>query len=96
MRLAEHVAGTTDVDAMLDAMTVQQFDEWAAKDMVEPVGYQSQMLGLIGYLVHGAVGDGTSDATVEDFMPWLRYQERQVNNAGAKELLKGLFGGNSR
>lgn len=95
MRLAEHVEGTTDVDGMLESMTVEQFDEWAAKDMIEPVGYQSQMLGLIGWYLYGALNtDG--ELKPEDFMPWLRYHKQKADNAGARAFLKGLAGGNTR
>ena len=51
MRLAEHVAGTVDVDGMLESMTPEQFDEWCAKDAVEPIGYASHTLGMIVHLL---------------------------------------------
>jgi len=40
MRLAEHVAHTTDYQAMLSGMTHEQFNMWCAKDIVEPIGNQ--------------------------------------------------------
>ena len=71
MRLAEHVAHTTDVDGMLESMTPEQFNEWCAKDAVEPIGYQSQALGMIAHLIHSYMSQGEGEA--EQFMPWMKY-----------------------
>ena len=92
MRLAEHVAHTTDVDGMLESMTPEQFDEWCAKDAVEPIGYQSQALGMILHLIHTYMTtDSSTDATA--FMPWLAYHDEPDNqNAAARQLLKHVAG----
>jgi hypothetical protein len=91
MRLAEHVAGTVEVDAMLDRMTPEQFDEWAAKDLIEPIGYQSQMLGFIAYLLHVWIASGESELSATDFMPWMD-SKSSFNNAAAKQILKATLG----
>ena len=70
MRLAEHVAHTTDVDGMLDAMTPEQWMEWQAKDIIEPIGLNSVsgILAKIGELISAYMG---SKLNQRDFMPWL-------------------------
>ena len=76
MRLAEHVAKTTDVDGMLDDMTPQQWIEWQAKDIIEPIGTNSVcgVLAKIGELISAFVG-GHLDQ--RDFMPWLPKVQKQ-------------------
>ena len=92
LRLAEHVAGTTDVDGMLDSMTPEQFQEWCIKDQIEPIGYQSQALGLIAWLIHSYLASD-SDATPETFMPWLSHVPKAGHhNAAAQQLLKHVAG----
>lgn len=70
LRLAEHVAHTTDVDAMLDLMTPESFEEWCLKDQVEPIGNSGtwSILALIGVTVAQAAG--AKNMKVEHFMPW--------------------------
>jgi len=93
MRLAEHVHHTTDVDGMLDSMSPAQFDEWAAKDLVEPVGYQSQMMGYVAYLLHAWIAGADSTLEPHDFMPWVsKAEEPKTNNAAAKQLLGSMLG----
>jgi len=88
------VAGTVHVDEMLDSMTPEQFDEWCAKDAVEPIGYASQTLGMIVYLLHSYMSGEQQDA--ESFMPWLKYApEPAHDNAKARQLLKQIAGGMS-
>lgn len=92
MRLAEHVAGTVHVDAMLESMSPEQFDEWCAKDEVEPIGYASQTLGMIVHLIYSYMSSESPDA--EQFMPWLKYAATPDNqNAQARQLLKQIAGG---
>jgi hypothetical protein len=92
MRLAEHVAGTVDVDGMLESMTPEQFDEWCAKDAVEPIGYASQTLGMIVHLLYSYMSqDSSTDPAM--FMPWTKYQCETANgNRQAKQLLKQVAG----
>jgi len=93
MRLAEHVAHTTDVDGMLESMSPEQFDEWCAKDAVEPIGYASQTLGMIVHLIYSYM---THDSSVDPsmFMPWTKHQSEAANgNRQAKQLLNQIAGG---
>lgn len=77
MRLAEHVAHTTDVDGMLDSMTPKQFDEWCAKDAVEPIGTEAtrMVLGMIGVSMLASMG--CSDAQLSWFLPWVKEKEEK-------------------
>jgi len=92
--LAEHVAGTVHVDAMLEEMTPQEFDEWCIRDQIEPIGFTSQSIGLLTYLVASYLSGGKSSA--EDYMPWLQHQPVQTQasqNAQARDLLKSIAAG---
>ena len=94
MRLAEHVEHTTDVDGMLDSMTPEQFNEWCAKDAVEPIGYQSQALGMIAHLIHCYMSQG-ENVDAEQFMPWMKYQKTDdtaSQNRAANQLLGQIAG----
>ena len=88
MRLAEHVAHTTDVDGMLDSMTPQQWIEWQAKDLIEPIGLDSVsgVLAKIGEMISAYMG---SNLTQRDFMPWLPKVETQqaMNPSESAKLL---------
>jgi len=73
------VEHTVDVDGMLDRMSPELFDEWCAKDEVEPIGYSSRMLGLIAFqLAAYMAGEKAKDVDGEDFMPWTKYQTEAV------------------
>jgi len=93
MRLAEHVAGTVHVDAMLESMTPGEFDEWCAKDAIEPIGYSTQTLAMILYLIHTYLsGEASGDS--EAFMPWTKYtnNEQQHQNSQARQMLSQIAG----
>lgn len=56
---------------MLSEMTHQQFDEWCAKDMIEPIGTSEPMcliLTKIGRIISAFMGQELKD---KDFMPWI-------------------------
>ena len=74
MRLAEYVEHTTDVDGMLDGMSTKQFDEWCAKDAVEPIGLESvrAILAQMAMIVANFAGVKMASA---DFMPWDKIDE---------------------
>jgi len=77
MRLAENVAHTVYVDAMLEAMTPEQFDEWHAKDLIEPIGSRSvtYVLSLLGEIIATYLG---CDMKAADFTPWVIQPETSV------------------
>lgn len=59
---------------MLSEMSHQQFDEWCAKDMIEPIGSNEpicRILTKIGRIMAAFMGQEMKDA---DFMPWLKKQ----------------------
>lgn len=80
MRLAEYVAHTVDVDTMLDHMTTDQFDEWCAKDVIEPIGEEKTrvLLGMIGMIVAKFAGINLSE---QDFTPWVKVDEDLTQDA---------------
>lgn len=56
---------------MLSEMSHQQFDEWCAKDMIEPIGTSEpvcRILTKIGRTIAAFMGQETKD---KDFMPWI-------------------------
>lgn len=80
MRLAEYVEHTTDVDGMLDGMSTKQFDEWCAKDAVEPIGLESvrAILAQMAMIVANFAGVKMAAA---DFMPWVKIDEDLTQEA---------------
>lgn len=57
---------------MLAAMTHDQFDEWCAKDIIEPIGSMQpvcEILAKIGGLIAAFVGHELKE---EHFMPWIK------------------------
>jgi len=60
---------------MLDCMSPEMFAEWCAKDEVEPIGYQSRVLGLIAFqLASYMAGEHAGDVDAELYMPWMKWE----------------------
>lgn len=79
--------GWSDPDAMLDAMTPQQWREWQIADVVEPVGVRGVelILARIGELLAGFCGASMRAA---DFAPWLpRSEDRQLSPAESADAI---------
>ncbi len=78
-RLAE-VMGWLDVDAMLDHMTPQQWQEWQAKDAIDPIGHRGthEALGIFAAMVAGALGG--RDVTPNSVM-WWRGEQQEAKPA---------------
>lgn len=64
------MAKTVDVDGMLSGMTHAQFNEWYAKDIIEPIGNSGthDILARIGVLI--AMYMGNKDARESLFKAW--------------------------
>lgn len=90
--MAEHVEHTVDVDGMLDRMTPEEFAGWEAKDLVEPIGYQSRMLGFIAYAIASFFSGEDTEINPQDFMPWEQPAKQKVNNAAARKLVQAVLG----
>lgn len=62
---------TTDVDGMLDRMTHEQFDEWCAKDLIEPIGTRgtNEILTRLAMMVAGFLGQ--EDVSPSAFAWWM-------------------------
>lgn len=57
---------------MLQRMTHAQFDEWCAKDLVEPIGTDlgvAHVVAKLGVLIAGIMGQKIEET---DFLPWLK------------------------
>lgn len=76
MRLAEAV-GELDVDAMLDRMTHEQFQEWAAKDRIEPIGTEKICWVIAGFAatVSNQLG---AESVPADFIPWAKRGKKRA------------------
>ena len=79
------------MDQMLDSMSPQEFDEWCLRDQIEPIGFTSQSIGLLTYLVASYMSGGKSEP--EHYMPWTKHQPVESGNAQAEQLFRQLAGG---
>lgn len=70
--MAEFVEHTTDVDGMLDRMTHAQFDEWCAKDVIEPIGSRgtNDILTKLAMMIAGFLGQ--EDVSPSAFAWWMQ------------------------
>lgn len=70
--MAEFVEHTTDVDGMLDRMTHAQFDEWCAKDLIEPIGTSgtNEILTRLAMMIAGYLGQ--EDVKPSAFAWWMK------------------------
>jgi hypothetical protein len=75
---------------MLDGMTHEQFDEWCAKDCIEPIGHGGthDILARIGYLV--AQFMGAKDVEEKTFA-WWREDVGQQQTASEKKQPDGVM-----
>ncbi len=58
-------------------MSHQQFDEWCAKDMIEPIGTSEpvcRILTKIGRMIAAFMGQEMKD---RDFMPWIAKHKKR-------------------
>lgn len=60
---------------MLDQMTPQQWAEWQAKDIVEPIGHRGthEVLAILGAIVAGF--GGAKDITPASLLHWRKVPE---------------------
>ena len=83
------------MDGMLDRMSPEMFAEWCAKDEVEPIGYQSRVLGLIAFqLASYMAGENASEVDAELYMPWMKWEpaEAPADSATAGQFVRSIFG----
>ena len=80
---------------MLDRMTPETFAEWCAKDEVEPIGYQSRVLGLIAFqLATYMAGEKAADVDADLYMPWMKWEQEEVkpDSTAASRFVQSIFG----
>ena len=88
--------GCLDVDAMLDQMTPQQWQEWQAKDAVEPIGHRGtqEVLGIFGAMVAGALG--AKDGTPETLMWWRKARDEKPASHDVAAMALQMIGAKRR
>jgi len=86
------VAHTLDVDAMLSRMTHEQFNEWCAKDIIEPIGHSGthDILARIGVLI--ATWIGSEDASEAMFKWWEKNKEQAADAETVFNTLEAAAG----
>lgn len=62
------MAGTVDVDGLLDSMTPEQFNEWAAYDVVEPIVHSERLQAYLVQMLSKWMGH---EVDAEVVTPWL-------------------------
>ena len=63
---------------MLSKMSHREFDEWCAKDMIEPIGTSEpvcRILTKIGRMIAAFMGQEMKD---RDFMPWIAKRKKRL------------------
>lgn len=76
-------------------MSEEQFQWWLAKDRIEPIGHEKQVLSLIAHSLLRFFGGEEFDADRAEaaLMPWLKYVPKQdAQNEQARQLLNSVFG----
>lgn len=75
------MVGTVDVDGLLDSMSPEQLDEWAAYDLVEPIVHSERVLAYIAKTLTAFVGGSLDDEVV---MPWMEPEYADPNEIRGK------------
>jgi len=77
---------------MLDNMTPEQWQEWRAKDLVDPIGHRGthEVLAVFAAMVAEALG--AKDVDPMSFMWWREKQQEglNVNNTAAIMALEAM------
>jgi hypothetical protein len=68
--------GYLNVDDMLDQMTPEQWQEWQAKDAIDPIGHRGthEVMAIFGAMVANALG---AKNITPYFLLWWRNENRQ-------------------
>jgi hypothetical protein len=75
---------------MLSQMSHKQFDEWCAKDLVEPIGSNGTNEILMRLAMVVATGLGHKDVTVGDFATWIATKETFTDDSVAIAALEAI------
>lgn len=93
-----------DVDAMLDELTPEQFDEWQAFERIEPFGDEwrqaatiascSHNTGLLAVAAQGVKVPDSSFLPPDKFMPYQEPDKQQyLSDAQMEHALRMMFPG---
>jgi hypothetical protein len=77
------------VDALLDSMTSQEFEQWQVYDRVQPLNHGDRMLGLIAFMLACYFGvDTDRDELRKICMPW--DDDQEISGSDAAKILKAV------
>jgi uncharacterized protein YktB (UPF0637 family) len=75
---------------MLSQMSHEQFDEWCAKDLIEPIGTNDstcRILTKIGRIIAAFMGQEMKD---KDFMPWIAKHKKRAKPKALSPKQSGI------
>lgn len=75
---------------MLSGMSHKQFDEWCAKDIVEPIGTAGTNEILMRLAMVVAILAGHKEAKVSDFATWVTTTEKPSDDGVAIAALEAI------
>ncbi len=77
---------------MLSRMTHEQFDEWCAKDIIEPIGNSGthDVLARIGMLIASFMGK--EDSSESMFKWWEKYKDEAADEETVFKTLEATAG----
>ena len=73
-------------------MTHEQFNEWIAKDIIEPIGHAGthSILAKIGVLISSFLG--SKDVTMQSFLYWAENEDKPAEIETAFQSLEAIGG----
>ena len=77
---------------MLARMTSEQFNEWRAKDLIEPIGQTGTHEILIRLAMMISAMAGSEDATERMFAPWRTEAKPEENTEAIFKTLEAVAG----
>ena len=75
---------------MLSKMSHNQFDEWCAKDIVEPIGSNGTNEILMRLAMVVAMASGLKEAKVSDFATWIKTVDPPADSSVAIAALEAI------
>lgn len=93
-RLASHL-GILDVDQMLDSISVRQFNEWMAFNIIDPFVRERNDLNtalLASLYSNSKIADKNKLTVPADFMPYNDEPKKKVKKMTIGEAIKRAFG----
>lgn len=83
------MSGTTDVEGVMDSMTPEQFDDWAAYDCLEPLCHTERMLGMLVLMISQYLGHKDIEALEAIVTPWIDQNATSTPEQIRQSIRKG-------